>query len=61
LKRILALTSITMSAGLYFVLKYYSFTFTTHHTYSGTLIYRHNLFGPFDDVITEIDCLDCKR
>jgi len=37
------------------VLKYFSFTFSKHLAYSDTLLQRHNLFGPFDDVITEFD------
>ena len=49
-----------MTIGPYFVLKYFSFTFTLHLAYSDTHLQRHNLFGSFDDVLTEFDCT-CKR
>ena len=42
-----------MSAGLYFVLKYFSFPFTAHLPYSDNHLWRHNLFGPVDNVITD--------
>jgi hypothetical protein len=46
-----------MPTGLYFVLKYFSFTFTIHLTYSITYLQQHNLFGAFQDVITEFHCV----
>jgi hypothetical protein len=45
-----------MPAGLYFVLKYFSFTFTTHLAYNDTRLYRHKCFGPYDVIITELNC-----
>jgi hypothetical protein len=51
-----------MPPGLYFVLKYFSFTLTTHLAHSDTRLQGHNLFGPFDDVITEFDSVHaCSR
>jgi hypothetical protein len=46
-----------MPAGLYFVLKYFLFTFLIHLAYSDTWLQRHICFGPFDVVITEFDCI----
>jgi len=46
-----------MPASLYFVLKYFSFTFTIHLAYSDTRLYQHNLLGPFDEDITEFECI----
>ena len=45
-----------MSARLYFVLKYFSFTFDMHFAKSGTCLYRHILFHSFDDAITKFNC-----
>jgi len=45
-----------MPAGLYFVLRYFSFTSGIHPTYTDIHLQRHNLFAPFGDVITEFDC-----
>jgi hypothetical protein len=46
-----------MPAGLYFVLKYFSFTFTftIHLTYSNTRLQWLSIFSPLDEVITELD------
>jgi len=43
-----------MPTGLYFVFQYFSVTSTIHLTYSDTCL-QHNLFSPFDDVITEFN------
>jgi hypothetical protein len=45
-----------MPAGLYFVLKYFSFTSGLHLAESDLRLKRHNIFGPFDDVRAEFDC-----
>jgi len=42
-----------MPAGLCFALKYFSFT------HRDTRLQRHNLVGPFDDIITGFDPI-CK-
>jgi len=44
-----------MLAGLYFVCSIFSFT--VHVTYSDTRLERHNLLGPFNEVITDIACI----
>jgi len=49
-----------MPTGLYFVLKYSSFTFIAHLAYSETRLKRQNLFGPLDDVITGFDCTSAQ-
>jgi hypothetical protein len=46
-----------MSEEIYFVLQQFSLTLTMHFAYSATRLLRHNLFGPFDDVINEFDCV----
>ena len=46
-----------MPAGPYFTVKYFYFTFTTNLAFGDTLLQRHNLFGPFDDIIREFDCI----
>lgn len=46
-----------MPAGLYFVLRYLSFTFTIHLVYNDTHLYRHNLLRPFNEDRTELDCI----
>jgi hypothetical protein len=45
-----------MSADPYFAVQYLSFSFTTHLAYGDARLQRHNLLGPFDDVITEFEC-----
>ena len=56
LKCITALTFSIVSAGLYFDVQYYSFTFTTPWLQRHLFITTHFL-GPFDDVITEFGCI----
>jgi len=46
-----------MPAGLFFVLKYFSFSFNLHLAYSYTHLKLNNLFGPFDNVILEFNCV----
>jgi hypothetical protein len=46
-----------MPEGLYFVSKYFPFTFAIHVAHSDIRLQRHTSFGPFDDVITEFDCI----
>jgi hypothetical protein len=43
-----------MPTGPYFVFQYFSVTSTVHLAYSDTCL-QHNLFGPFNDVITEFN------
>jgi len=45
-----------MSAGLYFVLKYFTFTFDMHLAQSDTRLYRYNLFHSFDDALSKFNC-----
>jgi hypothetical protein len=45
-----------MPADLHFVLKHFPFTSTERLAYSDTRLKRNNLFGPFNDVISQFDC-----
>ena len=51
----------SVASSWHFISTYFSCTCTIHIAYSDTLIKRHNLFGPFDEVITEFDCISMSR
>lgn len=54
-----------MATGLYFLVKYFSFSFTIHLSYSDILLYGHNFFfslfdyrrTDFDSILSSVDII----